>query len=81
MKVQDFIGTKASYCNSVQMIFGNGNNGEQQLLLNVRGWGAIQNLFKNKDGTIRFGEAEKFQDELGMWITDAINKKLKEIVN
>jgi len=74
MKVQDFIGTKASYCNSAQMIFGNGKDGGQQLLLDVRGWGAIQNLFKTEE------EAMKFQDELGMWITDAINKKLTKIV-
>jgi hypothetical protein len=44
----------------------------------VRGWGAIQNLFKNKDGSIDFKKAEDFQDSLGVWIADAIQQKLEK---
>ena len=70
MKVQKFIGVKATYDYQDQLIFGNYENGEQQLIVDVRGWGAIQNLFSTTE------EAMKFQDEVGQWITDAINEKL-----
>lgn len=39
--------------------------------INIRGWGEIQHLFD------RYEEAEQFQDEVGEWIADAINQKLK----
>ncbi len=48
-----------------------------QMVGEIRGWGAIQHLFKNPDGSIDFDAAGKFQDELGEWIADAINQKLK----
>lgn len=47
-------------------------NGKKQLLLDVRGWGHICNLFPEGD------QAEEFQDELGKWIADAINQKLEK---
>jgi hypothetical protein len=46
------------------------------MIAEIRGWGAIQNMFINKDGSINFEDAEKFQDELGEFIADAINEKL-----
>lgn len=71
MKPSDFIGDSVNYDSYGQMIFANKGN-SQQLLLDVRGWGAIQNLFKTED------EAAVFQDQLGEWIADAINEKLKK---
>ena len=47
------------------------------MIADLRGWGAIQNLFKLKGGAIDFEKAEKFQDDLGQWIADAINEKLE----
>jgi hypothetical protein len=41
-------------------------------VLSIRGWGAIQNMFPT------ITEAEQFQNELGQFITDAINEKLKQ---
>lgn len=38
----------------------------------VRGWGAIQNLFK-KD----YAKAEEFQDEVANFIAEAINEKIE----
>lgn len=72
--VEKFIG-KARYDKPGQMIFGQTEDGDQ-LIVDVRGWGAIQYLFKNKNGTYDLNKAEKFQDELGQFITDAINEKL-----
>jgi inorganic pyrophosphatase len=51
----------------------NGDNIEDAPLVSIRGWGAIQHLFKS------YEEAEAFQDELGIFIQDAINEKLKTI--
>ena len=51
------------------------------MLLDLRGWGAIQNLFlKNGNAVDPDWEerARNFQDELGRWIADAINQKLKQ---
>lgn len=42
-------------------------------IVSIRGWGAIQHLFKTTE------EQEQFQDELGKFIQDAINEKLKTI--
>lgn len=47
-------------------------NGNNQLLLDVRGWGYIRNLFPEGD------QAEEFQNQLGEWIADAINQKLEK---
>jgi len=38
---------------------------EGNMALDVRGWGHIQQFFKNEDGTIREEEAGKFQDDFG----------------
>lgn len=69
MSIQDFIG-KATYDEAGQMIWGNNKDGEQ-LILNVRGWGKIQYMFKTLE------EAMKFQDDMGRFITEAINEKLE----
>lgn len=60
-----------------QIWFTTKNNGDQ-LLIDLRGWGAIQNLF-SEGGKWPEGweiEAGKFQDEIGQFIADAINEKL-----
>jgi hypothetical protein len=61
------------------IIWGIQDNGNFQHLLdiNVRGWGAIQNYFKSKNGSINFESAEKFQDAVGKFIAEAINEKVK----
>ena len=72
MKPQDFIGKKATYFEYGTQIFGENEKGELQMILDVRGWGAIQKIFN--------GNAQKasdFQDELGAWFVDAINEKLE----
>ena len=69
MKVQDFIGEKVSYYRHGQMIFGHKGD-KLQLLLDIRGWGAIQHLFNEEK------DAADFQDAFGEWIAEAINDKL-----
>ena len=46
------------------------NNG-MQMIANVRGWGAIQSLFKTEE------EVLKFQDEVGEFIAQAIREKVE----
>ncbi len=52
-----------------------------QLIGQIRGWGAIQNLFKDSKGAIDMKAAADFQDEIGNFIADAINEKLQTLKN
>ena len=49
---------------------------EKKMVCDVRGFGKIQYLFKNKDGTLDMDKAAKFQDSIGEFITEAINMRL-----
>lgn len=77
MKVTDFIGVKATYDDYGQYIWAVDKDGGYQKLADLRGWGAIQNLFETKKGLIDEEKAASFQDELGRWLVDAINEKLE----
>lgn len=77
MEVKEFIGEKVVYDELGQVIWGVDSDGGHQRIADIRGWGAIQNLFKTKDGLIDEDKAAIFQDELGKWIADAINEKLQ----
>ena len=46
-------------------------DGGSQMIGEVRGWGALQKEFKTQE------ESAKFQDEVGKFIADAINEKVK----
>lgn len=70
MTIEKFIGT-AKYDRNGGFIWGVDEKGNSQMVGEVRGWGAIQNLFKTNE------EAAKFQDNLGEFIADAINQKIK----
>lgn len=73
----EFIGKKTRYDDFAGgYIWGEDSKGGDQMIGEVRGWGAIQNLFKTHNSTIDFDAAEKFQDRLGNFISDAINEKI-----
>jgi len=77
-ELKDFIGERASFDEGgAGYIWGHKNDGIQ-MIAEVRGWGAIQNLFKNPGGSIDFHAAEKLQDELGHFIAEAITEKLND---
>ena len=79
VKITDFIGDKVWFDDGgAGYIWGEEKDGGCQMIGEVRGWGAIQNLFKNKDYSIDFKKAEDFQDALGHWIADAIQQKLEK---
>jgi hypothetical protein len=78
MTTKEFIGVKVHYDNQGQKIWGVQNDGEYQMIADVRGWGAIQNLFLKKSGRLNEEKATAFQDELGQFIVDAINEKLNK---
>lgn len=76
MKIEDFINGEVTYDKfGGQYFWINMPRGGVQMLAEMRGWGAIQNRFICKDGTIDINGAGKFQDELGDWIAEAINEK------
>lgn len=76
MEVTDFFGEKVIFDKDGGYIFAMKNE-RLQMIAEVRGWGAIQNLFKGKSGIIDGATAAIFQDELGKYIADAINEKLE----
>ncbi len=75
-KLMAFLGKEAIYDDKSQKIWAKHADGGLQMLADIRGWGAIQNLFKEKDGSINEFLATAFQDEMGEWITEAINEKM-----
>lgn len=79
MTIKEWLGEKAIYDPGGQIIFADpiGDGSKLQIIADIRGWGAIQNLFKNKDQA----QAANFQDQLGQFITDAINEKLSREKN
>lgn len=80
MKIEEFIGERATYDQFGQKIYGvkgKGKNEIFQMIADVRGWGAIQNLFLDEKDRLDEKAAGKFQDDLGQWIADAISEKLQ----
>lgn len=49
----------------------------EQMIGEVRGYGAIQNLFLDKNGGCDFVKADQFQDDLGKFIAEAITEKIE----
>ena len=52
-------------------IWSKDEDGGNQMVADIRGWGAIQNLFNTPE------EAEQFQDEVGEFIVQAIKEKIE----
>ena len=77
MKLNDWLKGKFSYDQDGQYIWLVKPNEHFQKIADLRGWSAIQNLFKRKDQSIDIQAAGLFQDELGKWIVDALNEKLE----
>lgn len=74
IKITDYIKGKVKYdAYGGQYFWDNENN----MIAELRGWGRIQNLFKDEKGQIDEKKAADFQDEVGEWIVEAINEKLK----
>lgn len=78
MTIKDFINRKVTYDKfGGQYLWINDPKGGQKMLAELRGWGCIQNMFKDKQGNIDSTAAGKYQDKLGEWICEAINEKLE----
>lgn len=76
--IEEFIGIKSELDEfGGTYIYGIHPNNQLQLIAEVRGYGAIQNLFKDRHGKVNFKKADKFQDQLGKWIAEAITEKLE----
>ena len=58
------------YDNLGTCIWNREKDGGNQMIADIRGWGAIQNEFKTNE------EAEKFQDGVGEFIVQAIREKI-----
>lgn len=69
-RIKSFITGEVTYDKDGQYFWVKDQKDGLQMLAELRGWGRIQNMFKDQK------EAAKFQDELGHWIASAINKSL-----
>jgi hypothetical protein len=69
--LHSFIG-KAQYDPNAQMIWAMQASGHRQWLVDLRGWGGVQQPF---DTNL---ETAMFQKKLGYWLAEAINQKLTE---
>ena len=77
MKLNEWLKGKFSYDQDGQYIWLVKANEHIDKIADLRGWGAIQQLFKRKDQSIDIQAAGLFQDELGKWVVDALNEKLE----
>ena len=59
---------------SGQQIWGVNKNDEMQHIADVRGWGSIQNMFKDQN------KAMEFQDIIQKFIAGAINERLERLM-
>lgn len=71
-EIREYIGT-AKYDREGILIMAFQKNGDEQHLLDVRGWGHLQNKFGSEQDAIFF------QDAIGQFVTDAINEKLASL--
>ena len=71
--IKKYVG-KSKYDVMGQIIFRGADKDNLQGFLDVRGWGAIQNMKELKT----LEDCEAFQDRVGQWVTDVINEKLNE---
>lgn len=69
--VKKYIGNNVHYNADGQMIFCKNPEGGEQLLVDVRGWGRISQMFETQK------ESMELQDNIGEFITEAINQQLK----
>lgn len=61
------------YDNESATIFNKTDDGKIQQVLDVRGWGRIQNLFAE------LNDAANFQDKVGEFIAEAIREKINKV--
>jgi hypothetical protein len=77
MKPIDFLKEKVTYDNPGQYLWIVQKSGHHQKLADLRGWGGIQQLFRDKKGNYDLASAALFQDNLGQCLADAINEKMQ----
>ncbi len=78
MNIIDFISGKVEYDqHGGTYLWINQPNKGLQVLCEMRGYGAIQNLIKDSKGEYDDEESAKYQDKLGQFIAEAINEKIE----
>jgi hypothetical protein len=74
--LRKYIDGKFKYDSIGQYVWIVDKTGGHQKFADLRGWGAIQNLFKKKNGEIDLKAAEEFQDKVGEWLVSVLNNSL-----
>jgi hypothetical protein len=70
MKIEQWL-SNVYYDTFGTCIWNREKDGGNQMIADIRGWGAIQNIFSTNE------EAEQFQDEVGEFIVQAIREKIE----
>lgn len=70
--IKEFLNGKVVYDKGSNMFFVNG----EQMVLDMRGWGHIQNMFKEGQ-KYDLDAAAEYQDRIGEFIAEAINEKME----
>lgn len=78
VQITDFLNGHFKYDPFGQKIWMVEPSGNHKMIADLRGWGAIQHLFENKDGKIDTEKAAKFQDYLGAWMECALQEFLEK---
>jgi hypothetical protein len=73
--LKKFLNGKFTYDNMGQYIWLVEPDGNHQKIADLRGYGAIQNLFKNSKGHVDIDKANAFQDFLGEWLVKSLNSE------
>lgn len=76
MDIKKFIGKSVRYDREGQQIY---NADDNQLLLDVRGWGAIQNLFADKKGKIDINIYRYMKEEIKQRVIELFKPALERI--
>lgn len=81
MKIPKFINGVIKYDNYGQYLWIIEPNGNHKKIADIRGFGEIQNMHKNKNGEIDIDSAIKDQDILGYWLAESLNEKIKNEID
>lgn len=73
----DFIGDKVKFDDFGGTYLWGVTKDNEQMIAEIRGYGAIQNLFKDNFDNVDVEKANQFQDDIGRFIAQAITEKIK----
>ena len=78
MKITDYINGEVIYDKEGQYFWIMDDKGGMKMLAELRGWGHIQNMFRDAKQGIDMESAADLQDEVGEWIAKTLTEQIKK---